>query len=292
MMIKRAVKDSLAQLDYWLYRTGIRKCNIQTYSIDETIDTLISSEKSMIRFGDGEITMIRGRSLKLQQVSPEIAEGLKRILGYPYEDIMITIPEIFGDLRIYRKESRQFWKDHLLFSRRVYQKYCNPEKKYYNTSVSRFYYALSDEEKKNCDRWVRKIREIWKDRDIVIVEGERTHNGVGNDLFDTAGSIERIIGPASDAYVKRNEILECCKKHTKDKLFLVSLGVTAKFLVEDLYKAGYRALDIGNLDMEYEWYLHKAAGKEPVKKHSVVGKEANEQAGFQQYLQEITAVVK
>ena len=84
MMIKRAVKDVLAQLDYWLYRTGIRKCNIQTYSIDETIDTLISSEKSMIRFGDGEITMIRGRSLKLQQVSPEIAEGLKRILGYPY----------------------------------------------------------------------------------------------------------------------------------------------------------------------------------------------------------------
>ena len=51
-------------------------------------------------------------------------------------------------------------------------------------------------------------------------------------------------------------------------------------------------IDNLNLDMEYEWYLHKAAGKEPVKKHSVVGKEANEQAGFQQYLQEITAVVK
>ena len=70
-------------------------------------------------------------------------------------------------------------------------------------------------------------------------------------------------------------------------MFLVSLGVTAKFLVEKLFNEGYRALDIGNLDMEYEWYLQNADHKEPVYKHSVSGAEANQKAGYDEYLQQI-----
>lgn len=289
MMLKKFVKDVLAFIDYTLYRTGIKTCRIQVYSVDETIDELLHTNKSMIRFGDGEVTVIRGRSLKLQQVKPEIVEGMKRLIGYQYDDMLVTIPDIFDDLSIYCKQSRQFWRDHLLFSRNEYEKYCNPNKKYYNTSISRFYCTFSDEEKTNCDRWIAKIRQIWKDRDVVVVEGERTHNGVGNDLLDTARSVERIIGPASDAYDKLDEIFESCKQYPKDRLFLVSLGVAAKFLTEKLFLEGYRALDIGNLDMEYEWYLQKADRKVPIPKHDIVGEEANRRAGYRAYLQQIKA---
>lgn len=283
--MKRLIKDILAQIDYLFYRTGLKKCHIKVNSVEETIDELIHTNKSMIRFGDGEVTMIRGRSLKLQQVEPEIIDGLKRLLAYEHENMLVTIPEIFDDLSIYRKESRQFWKDHLLFSRKIYEKYCNPVRKYYNTSVSRFYYALED--KKMCRQQAEKIRGIWKDKDIVVVEGERTHNGVGNDLLDSARSIERIIGPSSDAYRKLDELFACCKEYPKDRLFLVSLGVAAKFLVEKLFLEGYRALDIGNLDMEYEWYLHQAKYKEKVPKHDIIGEEANKNAGYHEYLAQI-----
>ncbi|MCM1153932.1 MAG: GT-D fold domain-containing glycosyltransferase [Roseburia sp.] len=283
--MKRLIKDILAQIDYLLYRAGIKKCSLKVHSVEETIEELICTDKSMIRFGDGEITMIRGRSLKLQQVEPEIVEGLKRLLAYEHEDMLVTIPEIFGDLSFYRKESRQFWKDHLLFSRKVYERYCNPDRVYYNTSVSRFYYAMED--KKVCRRQAERIREIWRDKDIVIVEGERTHNGVGNDLLDSAGSVERIIGPSSDAYGKLDELLACCRAYPKDRLFLVSLGVAAKFLVERLFLEGYRALDIGNLDMEYEWYLHQAQHKDAIAKHDVIGDKANQEAGYRKYLEQI-----
>lgn len=283
--MKRLIKDILAQIDYLLYRTGLKKCHIKVNSVEETIDELICTNKSMIRFGDGEVTMIRGRSLKLQQVEPEIIDGLKRLLAYEHENMLVTIPEIFDDLSIYRKESRQFWKDHLFFSRKIYEKYCNPARAYYNTSVSRFYYALED--KRVCRQQAEKIREIWKDKDIVVVEGERTHNGVGNDLLDSARSIERIIGPSSDAYKKLDELFACCKEYPKDRLFLVSLGVAAKFLVEKLFLEGYRALDIGNLDMEYEWYLHQAKDKEKVPKHDIIGEEANKNAGYYEYLAQI-----
>lgn len=283
--MKRLTKDILAQIAYLFYRTGLKKCHIKVNSVEETIDELIYTNKSMIRFGDGEVTMIRGRSLKLQQVEPEIIDGLKRLLSYEHENMLVTIPEIFDDLSIYRKESRQFWKDHLLFSRKIYEKYCNPVRTYYNTSVSRFYYALED--KKMCRQQAEKIRGIWKDKDIVVVEGERTHNGVGNDLLDSARSIERIIGPSSDAYRKLDELFACCKEYPKDRLFLVSLGVAAKFLVEKLFLEGYRALDIGNLDMEYEWYLHQAKYKEKVPKHDIIGEEANKNAGYHAYLAQI-----
>lgn len=283
--MKRFIKDILALIDYFLYRMGIKKCSIKVYSIEETIDELIHSDKSMVRFGDGEITMIRGRSLQLQQVEPEIIEGLKRLLRYKHDGMIVTIPEIFDDLSIYRKESRQFWRDHLLFSRKIYEKYCNVDRIYYNTAVSRFYYALDDKSK--CGQWIEGIRQIWKDKDVVVVEGERTHNGVGNDLLDTAKTVERIIGPSRDAYGKLDEILECCKEYPKDRLFLVSLGVAAKFLVEKLFPEGYRALDIGHLDMEYEWYLHHAKTKEKIPKHDIIGEEANRNAGYQEYLAQI-----
>lgn len=290
MKVKRWVKDILALIDYKLYRAGIKKCSIKVHSIEETIDELIHTDKSMVRFGDGEITMIRGRSLKLQKVQPEIIEGLKRILGYQYDGMVVTIPEIFDDLSIYRKESRQFWRDHLLFSRKTYEKYCNMDKIYHNTSVSRFYYALED--KSQCGQWIEGIRQIWKDRDLVVVEGEKTHNGVGNDLFDTARSVERIIGPASDAYEKLDEIIACCMEYAKDRLFLVSLGVAAKFFTERMFLEGYRVLDIGNLDMEYEWYLKRAEHKESIPKHDVVGQSANEKNGYQEYLKQIKKIIK
>lgn len=290
MKVKRYIKDVLALIDYSLYRAGIKKCGIKVYSIEETVEELIHTNKSMVRFGDGEITMIRGRSLKLQRVEPEIIEGLKRILGYQYDGMVVTIPEIFDDLSIYRKESRQFWRDHLLFSRRIYEKYCNKDRIYYNTSVSRFYYAMEDKSK--CGQWIERIRQIWKDKDVVVVEGERTHNGVGNDLLDTARSVERIIGPASDAYEKLDGIIECCREYPKDRLFLVSLGVAAKFFTERMFLEGYRVLDIGNLDMEYEWYLHKAKTKEKIPKHDIIGEEANRNAGYHEYLAQIKKRVK
>ncbi len=283
--MKQIIKDTLARISYWLYRTHIMKNRIRVHTIEETIKELIVSEKSMVRFGDGELTVIRGKSIKLQRNNPEISKQLKRILGYEYDNMIVTIPEIFGDLSIYRKESRQFWKEHLLFYRKWYRECCNTEKVYYSTSISRFYYAYRDKSK--CGLWAEQIRQIWKGKELVIVEGERTHNGVGNDLFSTASSIERIIGPASNAYDRLDEILNCCRTYSKDKLFLISLGAAAKPITEQLFLEGYRVLDIGNLDTEYEWYLHQESEKVPLPKNEIIGEEANKKAGYHAYLDQI-----
>ena len=283
--MKQKIKDCLAAIVYFLYEKGVLHNRIQVHTVDETIDELLHTGRSMVRFGDGEIVMIKGKNLMLQKASPEIAAGLSEILRYAEDDLIVTIPGIFGTLSDHRKASRQFWKDHLLFCRKTYEKYCNPGRIYYNTFVSRCYYYLEDQS--GVGKQFAKIRKIWENRDVVIVEGEKTHNGVGNDLFDTARSIERIICPPSDAYGAIPAIMDACTEYGKDRLFVLSVGVAAKFLTVELFRRGYRALDIGNMDMEYEWYVRRSPGKMRIEKHEIIGEAANRKAGYTEYLEQI-----
>ena len=131
--MKQKIKDILAAIAYFLYEKGILHNRIKVHDIDETINELLHTEKSMVRFGDGEIVMIKGGDLMLQKASPEIAEGLRRILSYPDEKLMVTIPDIFETLSDHHSASRQFWRDHLLFCRKTYERYCDPGRSYYST---------------------------------------------------------------------------------------------------------------------------------------------------------------
>ena len=122
-----------------------------------------------------------------------------------------------------------------------------------------FYIDYKD--KTNVKKYVEKLRGIWDKKDILIVEGEYSRLGVGNDLFDNANSIERIICPSENAYDIYDKILSETKKYGENKLILLAVGPTATILAYDLYEAGFRVIDIGHVDIEYEWFLRKATEK-------------------------------
>lgn len=283
--LKTKGKTFLFNLTYLLYKKGIIRNKLCINSIDQTIDALIGSKNSFVRFGDAEIRIIEGNTTKFQNYDQVLAERLHEILRNKQENVLVGIPDIFGSLEQYTDKSKAFWKEHLFFSRKTYLKYCNPDKVYENAFFSRLYYIYKDKEQSG--RWFERVKEIWKDKDVVIVEGEGTHTGVGNDLMDTAATVERILCPPLNAYLSYPDIREACFTFSRDKLFLLAVGNTAKLLVSDLTREGYRAIDIGNLDLEYEWFLHKDNQKGEIKKHSVIGVRANEEAGYFEYLSQI-----
>ena len=101
------------------------------------------------------------------------------------------------------------------------------------------------------------MKGIWEGRDIIFIEGEKSRLGVGNDLFDNAQSIHRILCPPCNAFNSINRIrAEACKQN-KNVLFLIALGPTATVLAYDLFKAGYQAIDIGHVDVERK-YVNEA----------------------------------
>lgn len=278
-------KHFASELLYILYKKKIIKNELMVNSIDQTIDKLIHSEESFVRFGDAEIRIIEGNTTKFQDYDRALAERLYEILQYKQEHILVGIPDIFDSLEPYTERSKNFWMEHLFFSRKTYLKYCNTSKVYENAFFSRLYYIYKD--KRQSGKWFQRVKEIWKNKEIVIVEGEGTHTGVGNDLLDAAKGIERILCPALNAYLAYPRIRQACFACGKEKLFLLAVGNTAKLLVSDLAKEGYRAIDIGNLDLEYEWYIRGDKNKGVIPKNNVIGFEANEEAGYYEYLSQI-----
>jgi len=121
--------------------------------------------------------------------------------------------------------------------------------------MPRFYYDYS------VGKYVKKLKMIWNNRDIVMIKSEKTRLGMGNDLFNNAKSIQRILYPSSNVFDVYDKILNETLKLDKNKLILIALVPTATILAHDLYKAGYQSIDIGHVDIEYEWYLRNSTRK-------------------------------
>jgi hypothetical protein len=80
-------------------------------------------------------------------------------------------------------------------------------------------------------------------------------------LFKNANSVKRILGPAHNAFDQFDNLLNLAKNQSKNHLVLVAMGPTAKPLAYELALDRFQALDIGNLDLEYEWFLQGAKTK-------------------------------
>ena len=303
--MKEQIKKLLASIAYALYERGILKNHIHVHTIDETIEALTNTNNSLIRFGEGEIIMIEGLATATQSSNAELGSRLREILRLPEDytpqntnmpnqtscdndaKLLISVYDIFEGLDHVRPQNRDFWRKHLLRSRKTYDANMDHNRKYYNTFLTRCYYSFAD--KSRCKEWFEGIKNIWADKDIILVEGEASHVGVGNDLLSRANSVRRILCPSTDAYTHYNNILSVCLKvaDNRNVLFLLALGATAKPLALDLFDNGYRVIDIGNVDLEYEWFLAGVTEKVDLPKQRVIGREANIRAGYTEYVEQI-----
>ena len=229
----------------------------------ETLDELINTNKSMARFGDGEFNLIWGENLPFQKYDEKLAEKLKEVLLNNNEKIMVGIPNVFGNIDISIGNAVNFWRKYCVNNREEIYRELNMSQQYYDSTVTRIY--IDEQNKIKSKELFEKYKKIWNEKDVIFVEGEGSRLGYGNDLFANADTIQRIICPATNAFAKYDEILKECKKQPKEKLFILALGPTATVLAYDLAQLGYRALDLGHIDIEYEWFLLGAKKKVPIK---------------------------
>lgn len=227
----------------------------------ETVKKIASEGCSIARFGDGELGYIKKIGLYFQDYNEEMANRLKEVLYSNEDKLLIGLPLALNPdfIKEYTGYAKDYWTEWVSKNNEEMMQLLNLNKRYYSAQISRFYLDYKD--KTGVEKYVEELKNIWKNRDIVIIEGEKSRLGVGNDLFDEAGSIQRILGPAENAFNKYDEILNEAKKIDKNKLVLLALGPTATILAYDLYKEGYQVVDIGHVDIEYEWYLRKATEK-------------------------------
>ena len=195
--------------------------------------------------------------------------------------MLIGIPDSlnFEYLNNLMPRTKRFWK-RWIKKNKFRLIILHKKKIYYSSFISRFYIIQKD--KSNVLNYIKKLKLIWENKDVLIIEGEKSRFGVDNDLFDNIKSIQRILCPSKNAFFIYNKILKEALKTEKKKLILLALGPTATVLAYDLYKAGFQVIDIGHVDLEYEWFLKNVTSKIIIK-----GKYVNEVKGGNINIQDV-----
>lgn len=240
-------------------------------SSEETIQYIVDHKCSICRFGDGEFNIALGNEIGFQHLTNDMSARMNHVLQSDEKNILIAIPDIFGDLSMYSDFAASWWGEYRLQVFSSLQKLLITERTYFNTNCTRF---TSDYKEDQADNLIPIYRQIWDKRDVYIVEGEQTRIGVGNDLLDNAANIYRILAPAKNAYDVYDRIVESVQKHApQGALVIIALGPTATILAYDLAKMGYQALDLGHFDIQYEYHIRGIHTKE-----AIPGKYVNEAA--------------
>ena len=262
--IKRAAELKCCQVHDFFYTRTHRPPQIM--SCEETVKYILETGCSVARFGDAELKLVSGKNVIYQVSTPAIRARLNEVLGSDKENLLVCLPSVFSDeqLKPYNSSTVRFWKKHLAKCRKHWYKNLIDGKTYGNAFISRNYMNLKDKQE-GVAEYFELVKKLWENRDIIIVEGEKSRLGMGNDLFDNAKSVRRILGPSTQSFYKYDRILNEIKKQDKKALFILAMGPTASVLPIDLCDLGYQVIDMGNIDTEYEWFKMGATRKTPIK---------------------------
>lgn len=230
------------------------------------LEKIKKDNSSLCRFGDGEFEMLRHNKRPWFQVpSEDLGKRLREVISSCEDSINIAIADLYGSLDKYTEDAAFAMRKYLTYETRMeHYKYLDFDRNYFDAYVTRPYMIYRD--KQHSVRIFELWKQIFCDRNLVIVEGMYSRFGVSNDLLDGAKSIRRIICPPKNAFSKYSFIFSAIRKNVdKDDLVLITLGPTATILAYDLAKEDYQAIDIGQLDNEYDWFQKKVGERTPIK---------------------------
>ena len=231
----------------------MKDSKIRILTTEESINKL-KEGNSISSFRDIELDIMIGKDLKIQ--NEKLANRLKEILKEKQDFCLIGIPDEINKFENLTEESENFWINNMDRTRDVWLQYLSEDMQYCTSNISRLYIRRKD--RSNCGKYFSMLKDIWKDKNVLICEGNQSKIGVGNDLLDGCKSIKRVICSSEDIFSKYDEILKRIKEESKDTLILISLDSTSTVLAYDLAKEGYQALDLGHFDTEYELYRRKS----------------------------------
>lgn len=290
------------QLDKMIHNIKYEVCDILGKNIffkpvmrsdEETLRLIIEEGKSLARFGDGEFSMVEGvERQKFQKVDNKLAERLKEVLQNDNDSLIVAVADNYGSLEKYDKEIADAIRCYMTDdTRALHERLLRKDRVYSDAYITRPYIIYKDNNTDAPKERFDRLKEIWNGKDIIIVEGAQSRLGMGNDLFANADSIKRILAPSTNSFDRYDDIYrECLKLRDGADMFLIALGPSAGVLAYDLSLQKIQALDVGHIDLEYEWFLAGEGVRVPVRfkyNNEIEGGNIVEDVVDEKYLSEI-----
>lgn len=247
--LKRNLYDDFVADNYvHLYK------KIHFLTAEETFNYIIDNNCSLVRFGDGEFSLMRGASVYFngwrQKYSNNLKVGLTRALSSQEKNILVCLPGEYltrtkKDLKTSGQGSEyRFWVN----AKVLCHKYLHKGNIY--GSCFAFYPRF------NTGINFLKLKNYLQTKEIVII----TSNTSRFENIALGKKTYLIEAPSSDSWDKEKEIKDSFKKLIQEKklnkentLVMVSMGSAAKVVTYDLAMDGYVAWDAGQFfDVAYK----------------------------------------
>lgn len=283
MIIHNIIRKIRYAVDYCMANTLFRRridCRNGCFDImsdKRLVDEIVDNGKSLSRFGDGELRLIMDKNfgISFQLNTEELSTALKEVLDSEQTNLIIGINVGFNNPSEYSKKTQRYFRTFNYRNRDKYLQIIPRGRQYGNSSITRFYIDYDYNDLESARNRFKNLERIWSNRDLLIVEGEYTRLGVGNDLFRKAKNIRRIIIPNTNAFSVIDNIERAIIKNKKnEELVLIAAGPTATILSYRLARREIQSVDIGHIDIEYEWMKMRATKRVPIR-----GKYVNEVRG-------------
>lgn len=215
-------------------------------SSEETVEEILNG-KSLIRFGDGEFGIYRGRDIHYQRWSPELKEWFLKIKN-DFEEQGEACPYVLAVPRRFMTVRGTF-----LAKKRVYVSSWSQSRYDFKKN---FRHDLPYGDSFLFEKGNREIySKIWSDKscpeNIIFVHNNEQYAEYFADTYNKNTVFVKC--PARDSFEElsslENEIREKIKENNWEKsdfLLTISAGPAGKVLVYKLSKEGYRCIDAGH----------------------------------------------
>lgn len=189
----------------------------------------------MTRFGEGELELILqpDRDVGFQKHDDRLAKRLESIFDNTNNELLVCIPYALNSIYGRTKHSRTFWsywgrKDNQHHRTvELIRSHIRGNELFGDTQITRPYIAYKTQA--HGKKLFSKLKQLWQSKNVLIIEGEKTRLGVGNDLLANAASIKRILCPATNAFDRLDNIVSAVKDMHAGELILLALGPTAQY---------------------------------------------------------------
>lgn len=276
-------KKKFFQVVIALFRVGYfipylyfsKKLDFEILNSEDSLELIKKNNLSVARFGDGEFNlMYNNRSIGFQPFSTDLKSKLTNSLNV--KKIGIALPHGLKSTKDDKFIVKTFWWAY------VVKNFSNLSKIHADSSSENVPVFLDasfgrivteNKNKEKIFRIVNKVRHLWEDKDIYIVEGNQTFFGVDNDLLSNARSVSRIETKNVDAFSEYESLKSYIlfikeslikQKSLEDSIFLTSLGPTATVLSAELGHE-IRIIDLGHFDFQYELMQKNHFSLKPLK---------------------------
>jgi hypothetical protein len=216
----------------WLYL--IRGCPIKTLPDFDVFEKL-SQGASLVRWGDGETALARGKSISYQKHDPKLSQELKDVVLNPPTNTLVGVSWVVYASLLDRRWNLRLFK--IMFSTRVYWA------KIYPQIPKETLFVRTELWWDHAEDIPGLISNLSKKRDLVLISPEKFLKLCPSNT----ALIEISKKDAFENYFAISRFVEdyLMEENSRPYVFLVAAGPTAKAIVND-FASRTQVIDIGH----------------------------------------------